>query len=605
MRFARNFEALVERVERRYAGKPWRLRVKTALLVALGFAAVLFWFLLLAAIGAVLFFLGVTLEGEAVTLLLALGAVLLTIGIIQTLQFAWIPLEPEAARVLSREEAPVLFECLDRIQKETGAARLDCVEARWDFNAGVSEIPRLGFFGWPRHRLRIGLPLLEALTPHEALAVLAHEMGHLSARHGRFGMWIYRLHRTWGRLIDEFSKPPATQTARRLRPLVVGVINWYWPLVQAYIFVLSRAHEYVADQASSECVGTSVAANALWKIACLELRSEQKFWPELWQRAATDPNVPEDVVCEFVRFLRESPAPDDARRWCERAAQSLTDHADTHPCFADRVRALGLAPEEFLHGGFPRNANPSAAEFLLGESLSRVGRETSALWREEAKGNWQARYSHAMVVQRQITAIGPGPTADEPNPELLWEKAQKLLTLGQTDEAEPLLRQLVTLKPTHSAANFVLGKQLLDRLDAAGASYLQQILNTEDDEMIPQACAALTSYFQAVGHAQVRRRCASGCTATRWTWRVPARSGPKSAPATRSGHTNWRQPNSPSWLRICGPMPPWRGHGWCRSIFSTFPGGGFSSSRFGRPSTPGGARTLRATLSWSTAWSPN
>src|SRR5580704_1891531 len=77
----RDFDQLVERIERRYADKPWRLRLRTALLVALGFAGFLFWFLLLGGIGVLLFVLGVTLEGDQVFFLIALGAILLTLGI--------------------------------------------------------------------------------------------------------------------------------------------------------------------------------------------------------------------------------------------------------------------------------------------------------------------------------------------------------------------------------------------------------------------------------------------------------------------------------------------------------------------------------------------
>jgi hypothetical protein len=498
----RDFDQLVERIERRYADKPWRLRVRTALLVALGFAGFLFWFLLLGGIGVLLFVLGVTLEGDQVFFLIALGAILLTLGIVQALQFAWIPIEPDKARVLTRAEVPVLFECLDRLQRQTGAARLDRVETNWDFNAGVCELPRLGFFGWSRHHLRVGLPLLEALSPSESVAVLAHELAHLSARHDRFGMWIYRLQRTWGRLIEQMSQPATSQTGRGFRSLIAGVINWYWPLVHAYAFVLSRSNEYVADRVSADCIGADEAGNALWKIACFDLGVNQKFWTGLWQRATNDPNVPEDVIAEFAQTLREPPAPCDAARACEKVSQCLTDHADTHPCFAERVRALGLSPDQFLERGFPRSPHPSAAEFLFGENLPQIRRETSALWREDVRSNWQARYSHAAVILRQITAIAPGKVAGPLAPEVLWEKAQKVLSLGGSEKAEPLLRELVALKPTHSAANLVLGKHLLDRLDANGASYLQRIIETEDDGLIPEACAALTSYFQAVGHAE-------------------------------------------------------------------------------------------------------
>ena len=69
-----------------------------------------------------------------------------------------------------------------------------------DLNAGVIQRPRLGVFGWPSNYLLLGLPLLEALSPEEALSVVAHEYGHLAGAHGRFEAFVYRLRRTWSML---------------------------------------------------------------------------------------------------------------------------------------------------------------------------------------------------------------------------------------------------------------------------------------------------------------------------------------------------------------------------------------------------------------------
>jgi Zn-dependent protease with chaperone function len=495
-------DALINRIEARFSKRPVRLRVRTALLVALGYAGFLFWFLLLAMIGSSLFFAGVTLDFDGVVVLVAIGAVLLTIGIFQAIQFAWIPMALDKSRVLSPDEAPILFECLDRIRAQTGAVKLYRVTATCDFNAGVWDVPRLGFFGWPRHHLSIGLPLLEALSPPEAVAVLAHEMAHLSARHSSFGMWIYRLQRTWGRLFDEFRNPAQSKTGRAMGSLVHAMMNWYWPRLHAHLFVLSRSNEFVADRMSADCTSPEQAGSALWKIACVGQRIEQTFWPDVWRRATTEPTPPQNIMLELAAFLERPPLVDDATRWCEQAAQRLTDRTDTHPSFAERAKALGLSSQEFLARGFPSTSTPNAAELLLGDALAGIRRDVSARWLTESQGNWQGRYGYAALVQRQLTAIEPSTPSSDLAPEVLWDKAQKVLSLEGPEGAEPLLRQLVALRPTHSAANLILGKHLLDRLNAEGASHLQRILDLEDDALIPQACSTLTEYFQAVGHAE-------------------------------------------------------------------------------------------------------
>lgn len=528
-------DALIERIESRFGDKPVRLRLRTGLLIALGYTGFLFWFVLLGAIGGLLFFAGVTLDFDGVVAFVAIGAVLLTVGILQAVQFIWVPLESGKSQVLTPDSAPILFECLERVRRQTGARKLHRVEATWDFNAGVYDVPRLGFFGWPRHHMTVGLPLLEALSPAEAVAVLSHEMAHLSARHSSFGMWVYRLQHTWGRLFGQFSNPAKSQTGRVTRSLVGAMTNWYWPRLRAHLFVLSRSNEFVADRVSADCTSPEQAGSALWKIACCGLGIQQKFWPDLWQRASTEPSAPSDVMARMVAFLQERPAPEDARRWCEQASQRLTDRTDTHPSFADRTKALGLSPENFFSTGFPSRQSPTAAELLFGDQIEWIRQEISARWRETAQGNWQGRYGHAVLLQRQLTAINASPpTSDsasmDPAPEI-WERAQKVLSLEGAPGAEPLLRQLVALRPTHSAANLILGKYLLDRLDPEGASHLQRILDLEDDALLPEACAVLTQYFQAVGHAdgaqRVRQRLQSYLQEAEAARRERAQVGPR------------------------------------------------------------------------------
>jgi len=43
------------------------------------------------------------------------------------------------------------------------------------------------------------------LTKDQFLAVIAHELGHLSGHHSRFNAWIYRVRITWWRIMEAFD----------------------------------------------------------------------------------------------------------------------------------------------------------------------------------------------------------------------------------------------------------------------------------------------------------------------------------------------------------------------------------------------------------------
>ena len=76
------------------------------------------------------------------------------------------------------------------------------------FNAGVTQVPRLGILGWHRNYLLIGVPLIKTLTAEQFKSVLAHEIGHLSRGHARAANWIYRLRIIWARLETIFELRP-------------------------------------------------------------------------------------------------------------------------------------------------------------------------------------------------------------------------------------------------------------------------------------------------------------------------------------------------------------------------------------------------------------
>ena len=146
-------------------------------------------------------------------------------------------------------EAGRLFALADELTAKLAAPHIHTVLITHDFNAAVSQVSRLGVFGWPHNYLLVGLPLMEALTPVQFSAVLAHELGHLSGRHGRFAGWIYRVRQTWVQLMVRLERE------RRWGVFIFSwFINWYAPYFNAYSFVLARRHEYEADAAAVPCV---------------------------------------------------------------------------------------------------------------------------------------------------------------------------------------------------------------------------------------------------------------------------------------------------------------------------------------------------------------
>ena len=98
-----------------------------------------------------------------------------------TLRALWVRFDEPDGVPLEREDAPALFEALDRIRQRIDGPAVHRIYLDSEFNASIRQLPRFGLFGGAVNHLSIGLPLLMALDRRRLLSVLAHEYGHCAA----------------------------------------------------------------------------------------------------------------------------------------------------------------------------------------------------------------------------------------------------------------------------------------------------------------------------------------------------------------------------------------------------------------------------------------
>src|SRR5438046_4893467 len=168
----RQFEALVQRMERFAVRAPGAYRSWVLALAVFGYTLVLALVIVLLLLLALLAFGLRHAAWLSVKLGLVVGALLLVV-----LRSLWVRLEPPTGEPLARQEAPAFFARLDRLVARLHTPRVHRVLVTEDFNAAVMQLPRLGIFGWYRNYLLIGLPLMQCLSRPQFEAVLAHELG--------------------------------------------------------------------------------------------------------------------------------------------------------------------------------------------------------------------------------------------------------------------------------------------------------------------------------------------------------------------------------------------------------------------------------------------
>jgi hypothetical protein len=366
-----------------------------------------------------------------------------------------------------------------------------------DLNAGIRQHPRLGI-PWRFHNcLSVGLPCLDALSPEQFRAVVAHEIGHFSGNHGRFSGWIYRTRSAWSRLYA------VTPELRRGSDLLWGhLMRWYVPVFAGYSYVLSRANENEADRCAVEEVGLETAVSAL---VIQELRDRllsSEFWPAVWRQVQSEAVPPRDIPAR----LREAVCGRLSEAWAVRTLGQLlkgrTGLNDTHPCLPDRLRVLGVAASDArallaraLAGGSDQPQR-SAAEALLGERREHYASLFGKTWRALVIDTWRRQHDLAVKARDRLRQLEEREASGSLTVDEAWERTQALTVHAPTAEAIPRLEAFVTANPGHGKANLALGMRLADDGDDACLGPLRTAMGCGSDLILP-AFERIQSYLES------------------------------------------------------------------------------------------------------------
>ncbi|MGE0486212.1 MAG: M48 family metalloprotease [Gammaproteobacteria bacterium] len=478
------FERLVEEAERDIATAPRAYKVRLALLAALGYLVV--FGLLFTLVALVAGSVWAAFSSTVFLLLLIKNKLVIILGVlVYTLVRAlWVRFEAPAGQRLERRRFPALHAEVDGLAHALGTPRIHRVLLSADFNAAVAQTPRLGIFGWPRNTLILGLPLLLALSPDQARAVLAHEFGHLSGRHCRFNAWIYRVRVTWSRVMDAFDHSSGFGSGFLRR-----FFDWYAPYFNAKSFALARANEYEADAIAARLVSPAATAAALLRTAVLAPLTQAAYWNPLVARAEREAEPETAPFSGLARFLA-APSLDEERLGRELAAARRveTGHGDTHPALTDRLAALGHAPPPW------QTPAGSAAAAWLGEACVEVIAAFDRDWYEQNADAWRQRYGEAAQARATLAALEARTPEDLDDGEL-WQRAALTEHFEPGCDPLPLYRDYQSRCPDDPDVDFAIGRVLLARGDEGGLAALERA--AAKLELVQPACELAWDFLVA------------------------------------------------------------------------------------------------------------
>lgn len=482
------------------AKNPGIYRARVALLASLGYVYLLFIVTVLLAFVAITVFC-VRFNVTAIKLIWIPLALIWLV-----LRSLWITIPEPDGKELQREQAPGLFELIDEISRTLSGPKVDRVFVSGDFNAAIVQIPRFGMFGWFRNYLVVGLPLMRGLSPKEFRAVLAHEFGHLSHKHGRFAGWIYRVRQSWVQVLTNVYQERSYASF-----LFAPFLKWYAPFLGAYSFVLARAQEREADIYSVDLAGKNTAALALIRLTTKQRGLRENFWPTFFRGAKEQSLAPKDPFTQMLAGLEQSIGHIKAQKWFLEELRVKTGYDDTHPALGDRLAAMGFQKDgaeltALVEGVVKADEiTESAAARYLRELPEDFEAGMNRLMRERLVPHWKNRHSEIKQAEKRIAKLDEEAQTRALTIDEQWERIRAIGETNTAAAALPALDALLAESPEHVGANFAVGAILLEQEDAKGIEYLNKIMQA-GDEIASEACDLISGFYLQQGNVELTEK---------------------------------------------------------------------------------------------------
>src|SRR3981081_1557875 len=159
------YGGLIERLEAEAENSPAAFRSKVFLISSIAYV-VLFGTLLGAAL-LIYFGLNLAYDGHQTSYLIYIGlfALVMLPVFLAVLRMFFMRLEAPEGRPITREEAPQLFDVLDKMRNKLKGPPIHHGLIDRRFNAAISQLPRWGLFGGHTNYLMLGLPYMLGVPP--------------------------------------------------------------------------------------------------------------------------------------------------------------------------------------------------------------------------------------------------------------------------------------------------------------------------------------------------------------------------------------------------------------------------------------------------------
>ncbi len=403
-----------------------------------------------------------------------------------------------AGTELKKKQAPELFAFVSHTARELKSRKPAKILIDDSFNAGVLTMPRFGIFG-RKVLLVLGLPLMKAVSPDQLKAILAHEMGHISGKHGAFSKWAYQMREAWGRLIDSQE-----ETGHKFDALYKKFVEWFFPYFTAYSFVLMREHEKSADLDAASLVGARPLGEALIVLETKSRVLNDEFWANIHKENLKQDAPPEKMFTRMLASLSFFNA-ERVSVSLKEAVEVPTDFNDSHPALGDRLRMIGYWVGENLPDLPPPVETDAATAFLGRDVVDRYAADFDKKWDEDVAKTWKDKYEHFRESDKVADELQKKRGSGEATREELVDLAQLISNRDGMEASIPVIEEIAERFPEEASSWYNLAFARLFKHDDSGLEYLEKAVSI-DSNMKYDAAQLAFDYLRGKGRIEEAKK---------------------------------------------------------------------------------------------------
>ncbi len=399
-------------------------------------------------------------------------------------------------QAIAKADAPALHEMVESLRQHLDVPGMPVIVLDDSFNAGALQLRgAFGLFGGG-FVLYIGVPLLCGLTREQLSAVISHELGHFSRRHGRFGHYIYRTRQGWSAYADY-----VTEEDSAFDKGLSAFAKWFVPLFNMRSFVWARQCEFEADADAASVAGAPLMAQALVQMTVVGTLWRDDL-PAALRRLQRDlPQPPADRL-ECFRAVIEQAGAERLNVLLNTALAEKSGWLDTHPALAERLAAIGSSAALPLGSSEALRPARCAGEELFGSDWAKMLMRFNQTWQDKAALAWHVQHLRARAGAHLLAVTSEADAALLPVP----ERVERALLLSASDaETAAAFEAIHRDHPQDPRVLFELGAALLGHDLSRGEALLEACVKCDPAYRVAAYAALLAAHEQA-GNTQAAQR---------------------------------------------------------------------------------------------------